>query len=316
MTKSTFGDLSTTPASNTSLDGNDVSENCSMAGINNALRSVGAMGKGALTAVATSGTDTYTATLAPVPDAYNTNTVYLVNFVNPNATTNPTLNLNSLGAKTIVRGDSSSALTPGMLSGSHWLLYDGTNFRVLNPITTSQTTPTASGTNTITVTQTPAPSAYFIGMQVRFVAGGTNTGAATLNVNGLGAKNIDVAVAGGIQALAGGEIVNTLVYLCVYDGTQFQLTNPTPQEGSWTPTVAGSSTAGSQTYGVNGQVGRFIRDRNMVWFWARVTMTAKDGATAGNVLIAGLPFTASNVTALTPSCALAEWNNITLSASY
>src|SRR3990167_4235347 len=64
------------------------------------------------------------------------------------------------------------------------------------------------------------------------------------------------------------------------------------EEGTWTPTVAGSSTAGSQTYSV--QVGRYVKIGKLVTAQFYVVMTAKDGATAGNALISGLPFTAEN----------------------
>src|ERR1051325_2307377 len=48
---------------------------------------------------------------------------------------------------------------------------------------------TSSGTNTITLTYSVAPAAYVQGQRFVFIAGGTNTGATTLNVNSLGAKN-------------------------------------------------------------------------------------------------------------------------------
>lgn len=45
------------------------------------------------------------------------------------------------------------------------------------------------------------PTAYFDGLRVRLRPGNTNTGSSTLNVNGLGVKNIDgTTVAGTIQA--------------------------------------------------------------------------------------------------------------------
>lgn len=128
----TFGDLSTTAASNTLIDSNNVDENCAMSGLNNAIRALGAAGKGTLTAVATSGTDTYTATLAPVPDALATDFLYYVNFASTNTSTTPTLNLNAFGAKTIT-DMTGGALVAGSLNGRHLLNYDGANFRVLNP---------------------------------------------------------------------------------------------------------------------------------------------------------------------------------------
>lgn len=132
MTKSTFGDQSTTPGSNTSLDGNDVSENCAMSGMNNAMRSLAAMGKSAGTFIATTGTDTYLSTFAPIPDALATDFFYGVNIASANTSTTPTWNPSSLGPKTIV-DMSGNALLAGALNGRHIFIYDGTNFRVLNP---------------------------------------------------------------------------------------------------------------------------------------------------------------------------------------
>lgn len=128
----TFGDLSTTASANTSIDSANVDENSPMAGLNNAIRALGAMGKGALTFAITSGTDTYTATLAPVPDALATNFQYLVGFANPN--TSPTPNINfGFGPKTIVLCDGVTPLAQGSLNGCHILEYDGTNMRLINP---------------------------------------------------------------------------------------------------------------------------------------------------------------------------------------
>jgi len=82
---------------------------------------------------------------------------------------------------------------------------------------------TTSGTNTITVSATVAPSAYVTGMRYMFKAGGTNTGAATINLSSLGAK--DIKRLNG-TALIGGEIVNGQYFELVYDGTNMLLLTP------------------------------------------------------------------------------------------
>jgi hypothetical protein len=73
--------------------------------------------------------------------------------------------------------------------------------------------------NAQTITLSPAITAYAAGQQFAFLAGNTNTGACTLNVNGLGTKNIYSNGA----ACVGGEIVAARIYEVAYDGTQFQL---------------------------------------------------------------------------------------------
>lgn len=80
---------------------------------------------------------------------------------------------------------------------------------------------TSSGTNTITLAASRTMTAYAQGDLYTFKAGGTNTGATTLNVDSLGAKDVQFNGA----ALTGGEIVSGLMYTVVYDGTQFQLLN-------------------------------------------------------------------------------------------
>ena len=83
---------------------------------------------------ATTGTDTYAATLSPAITAYVTGAHYFISFGNANTVTTPTLNLNSIGAKTIKK-DGSSALAVGDIPASHKtvLVYDGTDLILLNP---------------------------------------------------------------------------------------------------------------------------------------------------------------------------------------
>jgi hypothetical protein len=82
---------------------------------------------------------------------------------------------------------------------------------------------TVSGTDTLTGTLSPAPTTYAAGNLFSFVAANTNTGAATINLNSLGAKSITKL---GSTALAAGDILSGQVHLIEYDGTRFQLLNP------------------------------------------------------------------------------------------
>lgn len=77
--------------------------------------------------------------------------------------------------------------------------------------------------NAQTVSLTPAITGYAGGQRFIFVAGNTNTGACTLNVNGVGAKNITYKT---LVALAPGAIIANQIVDVVYDGTQFQIQNP------------------------------------------------------------------------------------------
>jgi len=64
------------------------------------------------------------------------------------------------------------------------------------------------------------------------------------------------------------------------------------EEGTWTPTVEGSTTAGTATYSV--QVGKYTKIGNRVFFNLSVIWTSGTGT--GNLKITGLPFTSINAT--------------------
>jgi hypothetical protein len=82
---------------------------------------------------------------------------------------------------------------------------------------------TVSGTDTLTALGTPAVTAYTTGNLFYFVAAATNTTSVTLNVDGLGARNM---TRHGSVALVAGDILVGEVCIVVYDGTRFQLLNP------------------------------------------------------------------------------------------
>jgi hypothetical protein len=99
---------------------------------------------------------------------------------------------------------------------------------------------TSSGTATAyTITLSPAITAYAAGQRFLFVAHTSNTGTATLNVNGVGAKNIFLAsnnTAAGIGYIRSGQLCEV-----VYDGTQFQLTQSSAELQSNAATYIGQS---------------------------------------------------------------------------
>jgi hypothetical protein len=183
-------------------------------------------------AASTTAANTYTATLSPAPLAYTTGMRISIKFTNHN-TGAATINLNSLGAKAIVLGDQSalvnSEIADGMIAD---LRYDGTSFILLNPATiitksvlqTGSATYAASTTaaNTYTATLTPTLTAYTTGMRVFLKFTNKNTGAATINIDSLGAKSIKMLDG---SALVGNEIQDGMIAELSYDGTNFQLLN-------------------------------------------------------------------------------------------
>uniref|UniRef100_A0A6H1Z7D1 Uncharacterized protein n=1 Tax=viral metagenome TaxID=1070528 RepID=A0A6H1Z7D1_9ZZZZ len=97
--------------------------------------------------------------------------------------------------------------------------------------------------DTYVVTLQPAATAYVTGMTINFMATTANTGAATLNVNGLGAKNI---LKNHDQTLADGDIEAAQVVAVIYDGTQFQMQSQTGTgvENGDSPSFAGLTLTG------------------------------------------------------------------------
>ena len=81
---------------------------------------------------------------------------------------------------------------------------------------------TVTGTDTLTGTVVPALSAYATGNQFSFLVANTNTGAVTINVDGIGAKAITRT---GTTALVAGDMVAGQAVEIIYDGTRFQLVN-------------------------------------------------------------------------------------------
>lgn len=113
------------------------------------------------------GTNTITGSMTPDLGSYSTGMMVIFTPANNN-TGATTINIDSLGAKSIVKGDG-TALESGDLQAStvHFLIYDGTNFVVLNPLSFSLVNGTLSGTLGVTGLTT--------------LAALTATGALTLN---------------------------------------------------------------------------------------------------------------------------------------
>jgi len=86
--------------------------------------------------VAASGTDTYTATYSPTI-AYTDGLKVIIRFTNAN-TGASTININSLGAKSIVKGVSTALVSGDIVAGATLLLvYNGTNFVAVSGLAVS-----------------------------------------------------------------------------------------------------------------------------------------------------------------------------------
>lgn len=144
--------------------------------------------------------------------------------------------------------------------------------------------------NAQTLTYAVAPAAYVQGQRFMFIPNFTNTGATTLNVNGLGAVAINVN--GG--ALVGGELRIGGVAEVVYDGSIFRLLS-TDGAGSWvayTPTIAcgsgtftsASATGSSRTVGKTTVVGLVVTVTTLGTCGTTVTATLPNTANGAYVL--------------------------------
>lgn len=78
----------------------------------------------------------------------------------------------------------------------------------------------AEASDSYAITLDPAPSAYTAGQMFIFKANTANTGAASLNVNGLGAQTIKKRTG---TDLANNDIQSGSIVTVVYDGTNFQM---------------------------------------------------------------------------------------------
>jgi hypothetical protein len=81
------------------------------------------------------------------------------------------------------------------------------------------------------------------------------------------------------------------------------------EEGTFTPTIVGTTDAGTGTYTI--QVGIYTKVGTIVHFAATILWTAHTGT--GNMRVGGLPFTCENTANYNPACAL-DNNNLTTPA--
>ena len=130
--------------------------------------------------------------------------------------------------------------------------------------------------------------------------------------------------AGRAVATAGGSFTDNITQSTAAKGINFTANTPAAgmtsqlmnwyEEGTFTPTIGGDSVAGVQTY--NTQVGFYTRIGNRVEFNLRIVLSAKDAATAGNLIVGGLPFTSNNTVSNFHAVAVGNAGFFTLTALY
>lgn len=199
------------------------------------------------------GTNTITGSMTPDLGSYSTGMMVIFTPAN-NCTGATTINIDSLGAKSIVKGDG-TALESGDLQAStvHFLIYDGTNFVLINPLSFNLTNGTLSGTlsvtgaltlnGALTTDNTTADEVGFKGIPLN------NQNAGYTCVLSDAGKMIRMDTAGTFTIPANASVAYPI-------GTVLTFLNNTTSSTiaitTDTMTLAGTSTTGSRTLAANG----------------------------------------------------------------
>lgn len=148
-------------------------------------------------------------------------------------------------------------------------------------------------TDAYAVTLLSVPTVYVNGMELKFKANTTNTGPATINVNGLGAKTIKKSVSADLED---GDIKSGQIISVAYDGTNFQMLSTTADEGVTTLVDASSVNIDSLlsknfvwTLGAAGRILTFSNLKNGRPIYLETIQDATGGRTIGT--FPSIPFT-------------------------
>ena len=106
----------------------------------------------------------------------------------------------------------------------------------------------SAGTDSYVITLSPAITAYVTNAEYRFIAGTANTGAATININGLGAKTIKKAAGGLTTDLADNDIRAGQPVVLIYDGTNMQMVSTLGNASGGGSGTVNSGTANQLAY--------------------------------------------------------------------
>lgn len=154
---------------------------------------------------------------------------------------------------------------------------------------TAKVLSSVAGTNTITAAMSPTLDAYSAGMILVFTPANTNTGATTININTLGA--LDIQKQGG-GALVAGDLVVGIPALIVLDAgaDDFALINPQVAaqtlSGTYTPTFTNQTNVSASVAAFPWQ---YMRIGNVVTVAGTVTVTCTSGIGVATELRATLP---------------------------
>lgn len=125
-----------------------------------------------------------------------------------------------------MKNDGSTALVANDIVANEVIqLYnDGTDMVIVGKTVNTLMITSTGSSNAYVLTPATPLGAYYVGHTIEWIANFGNTGATTVNISGLGAKNI--LKNGGATALASGDIASGSINRIIYDGTQYQIIQP------------------------------------------------------------------------------------------
>lgn len=268
---------STSPSSNNSAPPNGWPEGMAAAAVNDTARQMMSdlvrefQVNGVKVLASVAGTNTITGSMTPDLTSYSDGLMVIFRPAN-NSTGAATLNIDSLGARTLVRGDR-TALESGDLQASsiHIAIYDSTNseFVVLNPLSFSLVNGTLSGTlsvagaltlnGVLTTDNTTADEVGFKGLPQNEQNGNytcalADAGKHIINNSGVGATHTIPANASVAYP------IGTVLTFANRSGANMSIAITTDSL-----VLAGSSTTGTRTLAQNG-LATAMKMTSAVWF--------------------------------------------------
>lgn len=139
------------------------------------------------------------------------------------------------------------------------------------------------------------------------------TGPKFFTSGGTRAKRSDIWTAGVNYPVILSEDVAAFVSNIDGNGTLYPSATQRSTRGLWTPVLAGTSTAGTNTYSVQG--GNYTINGRMVTVDFTIVLSGNSVAMVGNLVITGLPFPC-NASFRSGALAVGQADNITLSGGY
>lgn len=160
-------------------------------------------------------------------------------------------------------------------------------------------TATGGSSNAYTLTAASTITAYAAGQEFLVRINHANTGAATLNVDGLGAKAIQkYDGAGSLNDLVSGDLIIDAIETIHYDGTRFILKRSRSEvkagSGTWTLTVEDNTTRGAGNVSATTATGNWERIGNLMFIQVNIDNIDVTGLSAGNVYLHGVELTPGN----------------------